>query len=83
MIDITGADKVKSLFKSKFPGKTVFKIGKYKDGYLAIASETNNDFDDPYYFVKGDSITKFLPMSDFAGVNQAFGRNKIYDNGEG
>ena len=51
MIAIADADKIKGLFKKKFPNKTVFKIGKYKNGYLVIASETNNDFNDPYYFV--------------------------------
>lgn len=82
MIDIAGADKVKSMINKKFPGKTVFKIGKYKNGYLVMAAETNNSFEDPYYFVNGSSITPFLPMNDFAGFNAAFGKNKIYDNGE-
>lgn len=80
MVSIAEADKVKKLVSSKFKGKTVFKIGKYKDGYLVLASETNNSFNDPYYFVKGGSVTQFLPMEDFAGFNQAFGKGLIYDN---
>ena len=74
--------KVKAIINKKFPDKTVFKIGKYKGGYLVMAAKTNNSFDDPYYLVKGSSVTQFLPMNDFAGFNAAFGKNKIYDNGE-
>ena len=82
MIAIADVDKIKGLFKRKFPSKTVFKIGKYKNGYLVIASETNDDYNDPYYFVSGTSITQFSPMTDFAGVNAAFSKYKVYDNGE-
>ena len=82
MIDIAGADKVKAIINKKFPDKIVFKIGKYKDGYLAMAARTNNSFNDPYYFVKRNTVTQFLPMNDFSGFNRAFGPDKIYDNGK-
>ena len=82
MVSITEAKKVKSLIEQKMSGKTVFKIGKYKDGYLVIASDTNYDFNDPYYYVKDNNINHFLPFEDPDGVSLAFGKNKIYDNGK-
>lgn len=82
MVSIKEANDVKSTITSKFKNFTVFKIGKYKDGYLAMASTTNDDMNDPYYFVKGNTIEKFSPINDFPGFNKAFAENLIYDNHE-
>ena len=69
--------------KGKFPDRKVFKVGKYKNGYLVLCGRTNMEKDRPFQLVVSDIANDFSPIDDFEGFDNAFGPGLLMESEEG